>query len=125
MAKTEKEKGLILSSSALPTIGEYHIPLKVSSKHSLIGLQSYTKQSSNCVYWNNGGIFINGVQHSDEVITEGKVGIDVKAKGPNVVIQFTEERKVGKAISIKASDPIYLAGWVASSPKTTVEILTS
>ena len=77
------------------------------------------------MYWNNGGVFENGVKRSDEVITEGIVGIDVKAKGRILLIQFTGEKKVEQAISIDASDPIYLVGWVASSPKTTVEILTS
>ena len=130
-AYTEKGIGKILSSTPLPTFGDYHIPLRVSDSHTLIGLKSTVEgknfdTAKNCVMWNNLSIFLNDKNIFNATIKQGIVGISVKARGANMLVQFTrtEDEKVGPEIQFDASHPVYLMGYTNASTKSTVEILT-
>ena len=130
LAKTANGDGFVLSSNALPTYGEYHIPLRVSHKYSFIGLKAKAdgrnyNPSDNCIYWNDAGIYKNGERLSDEKIKEGRVGISVTTNEKTMMVQFVrDDHKVYEEIELDSSYPVYLMGLVDSNTNSTVEILT-
>ena len=116
MARSKAGDGYVLSSTALPTSGDYCILLRNETNSRFIGLKNAVdgrnyNASVNCLYWNPSGIKLNGENLSLHPLPEGKAAISVKARGEVMLVQFqTEFENIGPKIKIDASRPVYLMG---------------